>query len=99
VLSDDILRALVVETEVSDAEALHAFDQRVTQLVKDHLCQAIIGVERAGGADGHDALPVRRGVDLRRAFDSEANALSHRKPNRVERIPIAVLGLSFHVEV
>jgi len=98
VLSQHVPRALVVQAKVRDLETLHAFDQGVTELVKDHLRQAVIGVERARSADRHDTTPVGRGIDFWGSHDSEADARGDRQPDRVERIQVRMLWFSVHVD-
>ena len=99
VLPGHVARAFVVEAEVRHTEAALAFDQGVTELVEDHLRQAVVGVEGARGPNGHDALSIRRRIDLCRADYTKADAVGDGEPDRVEGVEVDVGRVSFHVRV
>ena len=69
----------------------------MAELVEDHLREAIVRVEGARIADGHDAAPVGRRKDVTRALDAKADAVGNGQPNGVERVQIDVFRLAFHV--
>src|SRR5690606_37342784 len=71
VLADDVALAQVVEAPVGDAEVLLALDERVTELVEDHLREAIVGIERLARAERERALSVGGGVDLVASLDAQ----------------------------
>ena len=95
-LTANVALALVIQPEIGDTQALGTLDERMAELVEDHLRQTVVRVERLGAADGHEPLPVGRGVYLRRTLDPEADTPCNGQPDRVERVEIAVAGLTFH---
>ena len=86
VLVHQVARALVVQTKIRHLQTLRALDERMAKLMEDHLRETVVGVERARLPDRHDSLPIRAGIGIRGAPDTEADALGDGQPNRVEGV-------------
>ena len=64
-------------------------DERVAELVEDHLREAVVGVERGGVADRERAAAVGGGVGVWRANDSQPDATGSTDPHLCKWIDVA----------
>lgn len=94
-LAGDVSLALVIQSEIRDAQTLRSLDERVAELVQDHLGKAVVAVEGLRGPNDHDATPIGRGIHLGRALDAKADALGDRQPDGIEGVEIAVARSAF----
>jgi len=90
VLLLEVARVDVLHAPVHAALAALARHQRVTQLVKDQLRQAVVGVEVLAAAQRQHALAIERRVHLARAHDLDRELASTREPDQVERVVVAL---------
>ena len=95
-LAGHVARRLVVETKVRHTQAVHSFDERVAELMEDHLRKAVVGIQSLCGTDGHHTITVRRGIDLGRTFDPKPNPPGDRQPHGVEGIEVDVARSAVH---
>jgi hypothetical protein len=82
--------ALVVETPIPPFESGVAFDQRVTDLVEDHLGDRIVRVEARLVPEQQNSVARGRRIGIRRAFDAEPDLRRRGDPDFVEGIDVAV---------
>ena len=88
---------LVVEAPVDPLEGVLALDQRVAELVEDHLGERVVGVERGVVTDDQRAGALARagrrvaGVRVRRPDDPQADPGGAVDPDLRERVDVTVL--------
>ena len=86
----------VVHAPVRARERLLAFDKRVTQLVKDHLGEAVVGIERLVITDRERAAAIGGRVRVGRAHDREANATRGPYPHLCKWIDVPICDHAWH---
>ena len=96
VLAPVVIGAGVVHAPVGPRERVLALDERVAQLVEDHLGEAVVGVERRVVADRERAAAVGRGVRVRRAHHAQADPARSAEPDLRQRIDVAMGDLACH---
>ena len=95
-LAPIVIGAGVVHAPIGARERFLALDERVTQLVKDHLGEAVVGVERLDGPDRERAAAIGRRIRVRRPDHLQADAARGREPDLRQRIDIASGYLAGH---
>jgi hypothetical protein len=96
VLAPVVIGPRVVHAPVRGRERLLALDERVAELVEDHLREAVVRVERLVVPDRERAAAVSRGVRIRRADHPEPDPACGTDPHLRKWIDVPICDLSRH---
>ena len=94
--ANNVLRIVVVQSPIRKPDGFGTLNQKVTQLVKDHLGQRVIRVKRISGADIQQAGAIIEGEDIRTAFNRNPELPGAFDPDDIERVRIVVPGFAIH---
>lgn len=97
VLTREVIVAGVAQAPVFFRQRRLAFDERVAELVQNHLREAIVWVERLRGPDEERSFAIGGGEDLGRPHDGEPDGAGAADPEDVERVLIASSDRARHV--
>ena len=98
-LAPVVLGAGVVHPPVRLRERVLALDERVAELVEDHLREAVVRIERVVRRDRERAGTVGRGVRVARPLHAQPDPARRAEPHLGERVDVAMGDVASHAVV